>query len=354
MGKTLASKLLALALLGVIMNWVYARFLYERDIQSHSPVVNLVRELPPGVDILYVGESSNTASRKDDADKRAISAFLGDCYPDLVVDDITKPAAHAGIYRTLLEQIPADQGPKTVVVTLNLRSFNAQWIYSDLETALQKSMVLLGNRPPLLNRFLLSFQAYDIKTPEERSRQFKRKWKRDRFQVPFDLPYRDVIQWDRAIGRSGLTDAEGKRDQAATELACHYVKGYAFQIDFRHNPRIRDFDALVRLADRREWNLVFHLMAENTEQAERLVGEDLLWFMDDNAARLRARYEARGVLVVDNLHAVADREYIDRDWTTEHYAEKGRKTVARNLARGLRSLHPDAYRAPAWEEELTP
>jgi len=143
------------------------------------------------------------------------------------------------------------------------------------------------------------------------------------------------------MATNGVRDEEGNKDLAKTNLACHYVKGYAFQIDTLNNPRIRDFNKIIRLAEKRGWNLVFNLMAENTEQAEELVGDDLIFLLEGNRKILIDYFEARGVRVVDNLYAVPDEEFTDRNWTTEHYGEKGRKIVARNVAIELKNLYQE-------------
>ena len=49
-------------------------------------------------------------------------------------------------------------------------------------------------------------------------------------------------------------------------------------------------------------------------------------------------------MVVDNLSAIEDQQFIDQDWTTEHYGEKGRKTIAKNVAGALRAWYGDEYR----------
>ena len=110
------------------------------------------------------------------------------------------------------------------------------------------------------------------------------------------------------------------------------------------NPRIADFDNIVELARKKGWKLVFNLMAENVEKAGELVGEDLLFLMDENRKLLLNYYGSKGVMVVDNLNCVEDEQYIDQNWTTEHYTEKGRKTVARNVAGAICSLYPEEYR----------
>lgn len=343
MFSKIATRILAIILLLVLFNFIYEKWFYEHDLQEHADIINLVREVPKNADILYVGESSNITSRIDDTDKRPISAFIGDYYPSLITVDMTKLASHAEIYKVLLENIPESHQLKTVIVTLNLRSFNAQWIYSNLETALQKSIVLIRDNPPLFNRFMLSFKAYDIKSKEEREEQIKHQWQKDHFELPFDFPFNNIIEWDTWMRRNGIKNELGEIDQEKTVLACHYIKTYGFQLDTINNPRIKDFNDIVKLARQRNWNLVFNLLAENTEKAEELVGKELLYLMNDNARKLETYFTNRGVVVVNNLHAVSDEQYIDRNWTTEHYAENGRRIIARNVAESLKVWHANYF-----------
>jgi len=339
----MALKIVPLLALLLLINILYKSFFFEKDLQKYSSIINLVRDIPADARVIYLGESSNNTVRGDDPDKRKISDFTADYYPGLGFYDLTKPAAHAGVFKVLLEQIPDESEVETVIVTMTLRSFNAQWIHSPLETSLQKSLVLLRPYPPLVNRFLLSFKAYDIKDSEERTRDFQKQWERDKFHFPYDFPHENVRDWDRWMSRAGIRNDSGEVDREETILACHYIKAYGFQIDTLTNPRIRDFDDITELARKRNWNLVFNLMAENTQKAGQLVGKDLIYLMQENRQLLNEYYGSRGVLVVDNLDKVEDEQYIDRDWTTEHYAEKGRKIIARQLAGELKLWYGDHY-----------
>jgi len=340
----IAVRILSLVLLFSGMNLLYKHVFFEKDLQKYSSIINLIRDVPPDVDIIYLGESSNNTAHEDDQDKRKISDFIADYYPGLALYDMTKPAAHAGIFKVLLQQLPAESEVETLIVTLTLRSFNAQWIHSPLETSLQKSLVLLLPNPPLFNRFLLSFKAYEIKTKEEREQDFKKQWVEDKLHFPYEFPHEDVSQWNRWMAYKGIRDEQGEIDRAQTELACHYIKAYGFQIDTLENPRIADFDAIVELALHREWKLVFNLMAENMEKAGQLVGEDLIFLMNQNRELLKHYYGSKGVIVVDNLSSVEDQFFIDQTWTTEHYAEGGRKTIAKGVAAALLTWYPDEYR----------
>jgi hypothetical protein len=342
--KSILYKILFLIALLICSNYIYKYFFYEKDIQKHSPVINIVRKVVREKDeIIYVGESSNITSRDNDTDKRFISDFISDYFPSIKFGNVTKEATHAGIYYELLRNIPENAGVKTVIVTLNLRSFDANWIYSNLETPLQKSIVLLKNHPPLYSRFMLSFGGYDIKTEKEREKQFKERWKKDILKFPEPFKYNNVRNWNKGMAEQGFKNPDVSVNYDLTILACHYIKTYAFQIDPRTNPRIKDFDKIVQLANQRHWNLVFNLMAENVERADSLVGKELVFLMRQNRDLLVKRYAKNKVMVVDNLESVPDAEYIDRTWTTEHYAETGRKIIARNVAQCLKQLYPDAY-----------
>jgi hypothetical protein len=343
--KKIIFKFSLLILIVTGLNYVYKVFFYENDIQKHSEIINLVRNVVrEKSEIIYLGESSNTTYRDDDVDKRTISDFISDYFPTKKLGSVTKEATHAGIYYELLKHIPENSNVKTVIVTLNLRSFDANWIYSELETPLQKSIVLLKDYPPLFNRFLLAFKGFDVKTKKEREKQFLEKWKNQILKFPHPFQYNNVIDWDYAMAMQGIKNPDNTINQPLTELACHYIKTYAFQIDTLTNPRIKDFDNIVLLAHQRKWNLLFNLMAENVEKADSLVGKELIFLMNQNKDLLINRYNKNKVLVINNFDCVHDAEFIDRNWTTEHYAEHGRKIIAGNVAKYLKSFYPNDFK----------
>lgn len=325
------------------MNYVYVQFFFGEDLRKNSDILQLVKALPPETEILYVGESSNITPDKRDTNQSSISEFIAGYYPQRNVYDISKPAAHAEVYRVLLEQLPETSAVRTLVLTVNLRSFGADWRYSKLETALQKSMVLLRNNPPLYNRFLLAFKGYDIKDEMQRQQQFLDAWENEKLVFDYEVPYKNVNDWDRQLFKEGVKNADGTRNDSLTELACHFVKNFAFSIDTLTHPRIRDLDDIVELARRRGWNLVFNLLSENTERAGTLVGKDLLYLMDENRKLLVSYYERKGVHVVDNMYTVQDADFSDRAWPTEHYTERGRRAVAYKVAQALRTYYPADY-----------
>ena len=330
----------------VVLNWVYTKWFFEKDLRKHSDIVELSWQVvEDSCRIIYLGESSNNHYGDEETNHRKISDFASDYFPTVKMGDLTHAASHAQTYYYMLKHVSASSAVETVVVTMNLRSFGPNWIYSKLETALRKQLVLLENRPPLLNRFLLGFKAYPIKSEEEWDELVYEHRRNDTFNIQ-GFPWRTNVDWDYGMYSYGWYDANGQRDWDVTALACHYIKTYGFQIT-DNNPRVKDFDAIVDLCKERGWHLVFNLLAENVDKANELVGKDLMLLMKLNRDYLLDRYGAlEGVTVVDNMSLVRDVNFIDQDWTTEHYYEEGRRLIADLLAQALKGLYPDDYRNP--------
>lgn len=197
--------------------------------------------------------------------------------------------------------------------------------------------------PAIINRFLFSLNAFENKTEKQREQDMLEQWERDELKFPYPFKYKNVREWDKGMADGGYKKADGSWDQPKIDLACHYIKAYAFQIDTLNNPRLKDFDEIVNVCKKKNLNIVFNLMAENVQYADSLVGKDLIYLMKQNRDFLVKRYRSKGVVVVDNLEAVNGKDFVDQHWTTEHYNERGRKVVAKNLAEGLRKIYAKEY-----------
>ena len=348
MKKFLTRILMAAALL-FVLNWIYTQWFYKKDVAEHSEILGLVwKATADSCRIVYLGESSNITYGNWETGKKSISEYLGDYFPGVKTGDITKQASHAQTYYYMLKNIPRKSTVETVVVTMNLRSFDARWIYSNLETPLRKQLVMMENYPPLMNRFLLALKAYPIRSDAEMDSLTKQHWREDPLVFPFEFEWDNVYQWDSATAWQGRNNYEGQYDPEWTALVCHYIKSYGFQIR-DDNPRIKDFDDIVVLCRKRGWHLVFNLMAENVDKVNGMVGKELMCLMKQNHDYLLNRYgNMEGVTVVDNFNLVRDVNFIDQDWTTEHYYEEGRRIIAGNVAEALKAYYPDEYRQVDW------
>jgi hypothetical protein len=224
-----------------------------------------------------------------------------------------------------------------------MRSFDGAWIHSKLETQLQESIVLTQPYPNLINRFLLSLQAFDNRTDKQREQQMLEEWKTVPLIFPNEFKYKKVSEWDYGMSQGSYLKPDGSWDHDKIILACHYIKGYAFNLN-ENNPRIKDFDEIADWCNKNEINLYLNLMAENVEYADSLVGKELVFLMKQNRDYLVKRYTKNNCVVVDNLELVKGKEFIDQDWTTEHYDYKGRMAIAKNLANHLKSQFKNEYK----------
>lgn len=346
--KKIGFRVLLLVVILFISNIIYKHTFWKGDIEKYADLLDSLNKVVYGSDVLYFAESSNFSTLFGEPNQKSISGILQDFLPDIRINAVNKGALHAGLFLSLCKNIPEDSPVKTVVVTLNLRSFNANWINSKLETQLMQQNVMLQPYPPLVNRFLLSFKAYDNKREEERNAIIFDTWKKEKLIFPYEAKYSSTWEWDTTLANGYYLTPDGRWDMPRINLATAFVKTYAFQIDTLRNPRIKDFDKIVDYSKKRNWDLIFNLLAENTEKAGELVGDDLVFLMRQNRDLLVQRYSKLGATVVDNLEVVASEDYIDQDWTTEHYVARGRTQVAFNLAQALQDVYPKITLNDSW------
>src|SRR5204863_4510414 len=89
--------------------------------------------------------------------------------------------------------------------------------------------------------------------------------------------------------------------------------------------------------------LFLNLLSANIHYADSLVGRELVFLMRENRDYLVKRYHAENVMVVDNLESVPGDDFIDRNWTTEHYGYRGRMIIAKHVADSMKKIFPDKY-----------
>jgi hypothetical protein len=341
--KKIALRVLALLLILFVLNVIYKRTFWMKDLDNHADMLYELLTRQDTCDVLYFGESSDFHCDSLDVDKRPISRFTAVHYPSLKFGTVTRPAVHAGIYLAVLKHLSDKARVKTVIITLNMRSFDATWINSALESYLLKTKIMYQPYPPLVNRFLFSLNVFENKSEKQREQDMINQWDRDELKFPYAFKYKNAQEWNWAMGEGGYLKPDGSWDQPKIDLACHYIKAYAFQIDTTKNPRLKDFDEIVNVCKKKNLNIVFNLMAENVQYADSLVGKDLIYLMHQNRDLLVKRYTSKGVLVVDNLEKVKGKDFVDQHWTTEHYNQRGRKLVGDELAKHLKKIYPKEY-----------
>lgn len=317
--------LIALMLILVGSELLYTQIFYPNDLRQYAPMGFFSdKPLLQQAQVVYLGESSNHTFVVEDEDRRKVSDMVADYFPALRCADITQDAAHAEVYYHLLRRIPEEAPVQTVVVTMNLRSMGPSWFDTGLETALQKQLVLLKDHPNLLKRLLLGLKAYDHRTTEECQKDLKEYWR----QHPLEGNHADVLGWADSVGGVGA----------------NFIKKYAFEIGLEDNALVRKFDEIAALSKARGWNLVFHILPINLELSDSLVGTELRQIIYRNRDLVKQHYEQMGVTVVDNVDLLPDSLFLDKDWPTEHFNERGRRMVAERIAQAVAPLHAGQYR----------
>ncbi len=343
--KTICIKVFLLTLILTGLNFIYTKLFFEKDLSEKCIEAVEIRKTQETTDIYYFGESSNVTFQPGDSIENSISEITNFFFPKLKITNINKYATHGGIYRQWIKELDlSKKKPKAMVITLNLRSFGSAWIHSKLETQLQESMVLTRPYPNLFNRFCLSLQAFDNKTEQQREKEMLEDWKTTELVFNKPFKYKTVSAWDYGTAQGGFLKADGTWDTEKIVLACHYIKGYAFNVK-EENPRIKDFDEIAGWCHKNGVNLYLNLMAENIEYADSLVGKELVFLMTQNRDFLVKRYSKNNCKVVDNLELVKGKQFIDQNWTTEHYNYKGRMAIAKNLALALKEQYSKEFKA---------
>ena len=320
--KKIGARILLLGAIILLSNFIYVHTTYEHDLDENG---NVLQKLETGIeksDILYFSSSPNaTYSDLQDSDYRSISQMVDDALPNHSITSVDTGAIHAGVYKALIALIPQKSKVETVVVHLNYRSFGQGWIQSDLENAIQKQMVFYNSYPPIVNRFLQGLNCYDAVPQIERERIMLARWRSD--QLPFDPPRNTVESWC-------AVEKWGDWTNPKRQLADHYIKNFAFTIQ-EGNPRLQDYDAIVKICEEKDINLIYVILPENLQEAEKLVDADLTELMYENKELLKDRYEEMGVTVIDNFALLPDSAFLERNFPSEHYFDFGRKKIAESI-----------------------
>jgi hypothetical protein len=333
-----------LAVLLVVLNFAYNLLVYNRHLIQMCEHVYEMKQKQDSTDIFYFSESSNWNAQPSDSIQASISDLTALFFPTLKVHAVNQSASHAGIYKYWLKQLDMHKKkPGALVVSMSLRTFNAMWINSKLETELQQSIVMIKPYPNIINRFCLALDLYDNRTVEQREELMKKDWREKEIKFPYEFKYKTLEKWDQAMANGSYLLPDGSWDFSKIDLACHNVKAFAFNID-EDNPRVRDYDEIAAYCSENKIPLFFNLMAENVEYADRLVGKDLVFLMRQNRDFIMNRYNKGNCKVIDNLESVKGYQFTDQKWTTEHYNYKGRMLIASHLASGLKEIFTNQYK----------
>lgn len=326
--KYMVPRILVMAATVALSAVVYKQVYWVPEVKDQGPMLYNLLEYQWHNDVLYIGESSNIWTAPEDTDRRNISDMINDSLEGFRMSGLQTPAYHAGMFLPVISWIQDNARVQHLVVTMNLRSFDKPWIYSGQEGKLMRARCFYTDRHPLLNRLSAVMGYYHNPDEKEQEQNMLNAFEFDTLKPPFALPFNTIKTW---CEQEKFPLPQGGEDFPKRELADHYIKAYAFQIDTASNPRIKDFDQIAALCRQKNIRLYYNILAENTEWADSLVGPELVQLMRSNRDLLIRRYAAMGVVMIDNLELVGGVHFGEKKWTTEHYDQTGRMLIARNV-----------------------
>ena len=358
--KDIGLKMLLRLAVGIVVffvaNFCYVNSgLYLKERAKFSPVAAKLDSAFLYGDVVYLGESSNTSFNPwTDTLGYSVSEFLQMYLPQNRVRGVSHDGYHVGLFSQMLALMPEhwalrapgfeefDRGDldaggektalgsvkygvnidnwyklndgnparKTVVITVNMRSFGPSAMFNGNEASNQQEAIFYSHRMALLNRVFVSLHHYDNRDSREMERA-KTQWFRTKdlrlkggvgdhyFNTHADgnmkpegeeWHYHNTVKWWLRDLQRQFSPVSGDADLARVmPMAEAYLKEFAFLLD-EENPRVQALDAIVEKCKREQVNVVFVLLMPNYDHANRLFGEELTQLMDYNMDFLRKRF----------------------------------------------------------------
>jgi hypothetical protein len=317
--KDIAPKVLLRLAVGVLVFfvaniWYVSSGLRNEERLKFSPVAGKLDSAFLSGDVVYLGESSNTSFNPwTDTFGYSVSEFLQMYLPQNRVRGVSHDGYHVGLFSQMLGLMPAhwaDSSRKTVVITVNMRSFGPSAMFNGNEASNQQEAIFYSHRMALLNRVFVSLHHYDSRDAREMERA-KTQWFRTKdlrlnggagnhygnthgdggmVSKGEEFFYHNTVKWWLRDLQRQFAPVSGDADLARVmPMAEAYLKEFAFLLD-EENPRVQALDAIVEKCKREQVNVVFVLLMPNYDHANRLFGEELTQLMDYNMDFLRKRF----------------------------------------------------------------
>lgn len=329
--KKIASKVLLLIAGLIALNLVYKATLWQSDINTYSRVDEALKTAK-NADILYLGDCSDSYFGPERDHEKGISQLLDSLLPNKAVATISETGFHAGMFAEILNNLPKNSNIKTVLVTMNLRSFASNVIFAFTANSIQQRTIMLKERPPLVNRFLLTFKPTNIYHGPGLESQILTQQKTNKIPL---APYNSLYDWKTAFKNGEYINFDTSWTDDKKTKALGHIRNYAYQINLEQNPRITDFDKIVINAKMKNIRLIFHILPENIKLTNKLIGKDLTDIINYNRKLLHQRYSSDNVTIIDNMELLDNSDFIET-LPNSHYYYNGRKQMAIEIAKLLK------------------
>jgi len=319
--KHIALKLLLGLAVLMGLGVIYQSFQLEQDLAVHAPFDPAI-EAAIAADVVYLGDCSDTYCAAGE-EGTSITQYLQAQLPEAKVAGISANGFHSGIYLQLLEALAArtDTTSKKVIVTLNLRSF-APHIYYDYfysPTIYQQLLLSDPDYSPFVNRLRLTFNPHKSAVRQELEELAREAESVPLFEENSNLQQPSPTEWKKRID----VDA----------IAATYINDLAVEIN-HSNPRLQDLESIAALAKAKNWELWFHLIPLNHEQANQLVGSELQGIAEQNLGFLSNYFGGSNMHFIDNTKLLPATGFMHEE-SGSHFYAGAKKEMARSIVEHL-------------------
>ena len=309
----------------LLFNLVYESLIWRVDLEKHAPYALELEAASQSAEILYLGDCSDGFFYKNDATSIKISQYLDSLLPSKVAG-ISRDGFHAGVYCDLVSLVPDSHKLEKIIVTLNMRAFSPPILLSEHENKLEKQRVILKKRPPMVNRFLLAFKGYPHLTGKELEQAIHQKWNKDTLLFSPGADIKTLQEWREQVIKDQTLSKEEKRNHL------RFIENYGFTIE--EGTMTQDLDELIKVAEGKGIELIFHLLPEDVERAH-AIDSQLVQSLQAKRAWLIKRYSGK-VKLIDNFELFTKQkeglEGFAIPLPSSHYSAFGREKIAQAIA----------------------
>jgi hypothetical protein len=327
----------------LLTNFLYKAYFLQNDLVKYSPVKQLLDRIPAETQILYLSNSQHE-SNTNSFGEPSFWDWITNGFPSIHFSMIDQQHAGTNVYYDYLQHLEGATDLETIIIDLDLREFSIMEQYADHRSELQKSMVLLGAWPPLINKFRLVFKDYFHLNKQLRSEKIRNGLKSQSLNKTEKLPYNSTGEWDRAIARDGVYDSNNKRSDDLTSQASQLIKYYGYSLEKEHSAALNALEDIEKLLIKNNWNLIINIIPVDIALMNDLVGDNLVDVVRENLIVISKRFEGENIRIVYNIGVKQIQfEHLSADQSNEvltNYMNRGNSSLFIALGRFYR----DDYR----------
>ena len=208
-------------------------------------------------------------------------------------------------------------------MNLNLRSFGTHWIYSNLETSLQRNLAYWNNRPGIINHINIALKNYNYTSPEKLIGKIE--YQKRLEKLPFSENHSTINRWVDSL----------RKENPSNKMGQLMVENFGFVIK-EDNKMLSYFSEIVAWTKEKKIPIAFVILPEDIEGMSVHVDQQLVDLVVSNKLFLLNYFSDQNIPVIDLCEELDASHFFDAH-PTEHYNFQGREYVGQRIASFLNS-----------------